>query len=943
MRNSFINKASTVMLLLIAVQLLQFHQVTAQVTVAAGTPPHEIKWLSVSALRSWFSNVGAEGEYFRRDRAVYVGQDQIDGLCWPNEYNARMKGVKCAKAMWVGTTNYNDPVANKVFPYKVISIGPRVAFSGTQVIPEEFSLAGKFSHPLVYVDGVSSSARDFDDDLDKEEGLSFKPDRMIVNTFHTSIGLTVTRKVLAFAQQYHDNYYIYEYTLKNTGIVGLNGKKRPDQTLTGVTLFLQHRYAFPGESYSGRGFGDWFPAGASYGRNTINDAVGQDESHTLPAPNDFQAVFSYWGPFSPTPYGGVEGDIGLPGPSATNVQLLAGTQFAGVAVLHIDKGPNDKSHDKTKYITTQFMASDATPHNYFSNEYDAAQMQQKYEAMIAGHSSQTHAEQVGKDANGWPNAFANTWGTSLPGAAGGFSAAQGFGTYTLAAGESVQIVVAEAVAGISREKMYEVARNWFTNNTSQFVLPSGYKGGGTTTDRNEYKNAWVFSGKDSLFQTFRRAIANYNSNYGIPQPPPPPDKFEVTSGGDRIRLSWSNSAESWPNFDGYRIYRAEGKTDTTFEMIWEGKGNSYDDKNAKRGFNYYYYIQTKDDGSTNDIQPGVPLVSSKYYTMTSNPAFLTRPAGLTLTTVKTFNNLQLFGKVTLDGNNGDTIRSIDYYGIKLPKSLLDSIGTVVRGVRVHLNGNLVLPSTFTVINDTIRFKGLPGLNISIALPNRTDTVRQILDTMLAQFQRSNTIEVMVISPVRKKDSIIVIGDGVTKNFNLPEPISDNKGIARYDVTVLNTSGAAISPSLYTVVADTLIFNQAPAISDTFSIELRSVRQRNYKLSEIRIVPNPFNIRAREMQFGTADPTTRDRIAFYNLPPVCKIRIYTETGDLIETINHTNGSGDEYWNSLTSSKQLVVSGLYIAHIEVTEDYRDDETQELLYKKGETVYKKFIIIR
>jgi len=29
----------------------------------------------------------------------------------------------------------------------------------------------------------------------------------------------------------------------------------------------------------------------------------------------------------------------------------------------------------------------------------------------------------------------------------------------------------------------------------------------------------------------------------------------------------------------------------------------------------------------------------------------------------------------------------------------------------------------------------------------------------------------------------------------------------------------------------------------------------------------------------------------------------------------NGSGDEAWNSITSSRQIIVSGLYIAHFDM----------------------------
>ena len=69
--------------------------------------------------------------------------------------------------------------------------------------------------------------------------------------------------------------------------------------------------------------------------------------------------------------------------------------------------------------------------------------------------------------------------------------------------------------------------------------------------------------------------------------------------------------------------------------------------------------------------------------------------------------------------------------------------------------------------------------------------------------------------------------------------------------------------------------------------------------------------------------------FYNIPGQCTIKIFTERGDLITTIEHTDGSGDEAWNSITDFRQVIVSGLYIAYIETPD--------------GESIHKKFIIIR
>ena len=100
------------------------------------------------------------------------------------------------------------------------------------------------------------------------------------------------------------------------------------------------------------------------------------------------------------------------------------------------------------------------------------------------------------------------------------------------------------------------------------------------------------------------------------------------------------------------------------------------------------------------------------------------------------------------------------------------------------------------------------------------------------------------------------------------------------------------------------------------------------------MPNPYNISAREIQFG--DQSTKDQIMFYGLPPKCIIKIFTERGDLIKTIRHIDSSGDESWDSTTSAGQVIVSGIYIVYFEVTEDTP-------VFKKGESIYKKLIVVR
>jgi hypothetical protein len=93
--------------------------------------------------------------------------------------------------------------------------------------------------------------------------------------------------------------------------------------------------------------------------------------------------------------------------------------------------------------------------------------------------------------------------------------------------------------------------------------------------------------------------------------------------------------------------------------------------------------------------------------------------------------------------------------------------------------------------------------------------------------------------------------------------------------------------------------------------------------QIRIAPNPYIISSNENALRF--PSEPDKIAFFNIPGNCVIKIYTELGELIKEIVHDDGSGDAYWNSITSSNQVIVSGIYIVVIE------NKDTNERTIKK------------
>ena len=99
-------------------------------------------------------------------------------------------------------------------------------------------------------------------------------------------------------------------------------------------------------------------------------------------------------------------------------------------------------------------------------------------------------------------------------------------------------------------------------------------------------------------------------------------------------------------------------------------------------------------------------------------------------------------------------------------------------------------------------------------------------------------------------------------------------------------------------------------------------------SDVRVVPNPYIISADKNTL--LYPGEENKIVFVNISGQCTIKIYSEIGELIQTINHNDGSGSQDWFLTTSANQFIVSGIYIAVI------TDDNT-------GDQEIVKFSIIR
>ncbi|HCY76618.1 MAG TPA: hypothetical protein DHV28_11930 [Ignavibacteriales bacterium] len=549
-------------------------------------PPVPIinNWLSAGSLHNWYSSIGSEVE-----EGFFPSQQY--GLQW--NAIAPYQDIQASKGLWIGATNFTDQNGD-FFPYKVVHTGPRVSGSG-QFFPTEFKMKSKFVPSIVFVNGNISKDKNITiDEIDP----NLFADRFIINRVNTQLGVTMTRKIFQFSQSYNDNYIISEYTFKNTGNVdGDSLIELPNTTLEGLYFYYMFRNAVCANVRNVIG------NATSWGINSMLDTRGDGVMNDPPG-EDFRAQYMWHGKLpSFTMYDNIGGPIWYPAlnvdPEDT-VGRLGASQFAGVVTLHADVSAENNSDDLSQPKTTSWEGSDE-PLTTNNDPYDIPKMTQEYTSWITrGHKSPRHAYAV--EPSGLPGFLQPTNDPAL-GTPGGFTFTNGYGPYTLAPGDSVTIVFAEAVSGISRELA-----------TSTGIQ---YKQGQINALQ---KNTIVFQSRDSLFQTFRNAIENYQSDYQIPQPPKPALTFNVSSDSIHVTLSWTIDELSPP--ENFRVYRSSGRRYNTPILIAElpSTSRSFVDTILQAGTDYYYYLSC-----VSPYQQGGPatppgrLESSRFYTQTYNP------------------------------------------------------------------------------------------------------------------------------------------------------------------------------------------------------------------------------------------------------------------------------------------------------------------------------------
>lgn len=547
---------------------------------------------------------------------------------WPAGYGFQENAVDIGH--WIAVKNLMEPDGN-VLPYYVAEGGTQTDDESEFNMPVSIKRYRRQAAPIVFVDGEEAGELWSESNYDYVNS-DLMAEEMIESIWNTGAGVTITRNSYAWSQQNHYDYIILDYTLENTGEMDNVTGVDQTQTLEDVFFVFQFEPRF-------RAGEDVFPV-HSVTRDDWAEFYGADpgDLHKILYAFDGKSLLQ----------GGVQYD-----PRPSDGFILA-PQYLGFGILHADKSPTDNSHWEELPNSVQWESYVGTP-SHAGGILDSD---------MYNYISQGTIRRKANDND--PTTLASK------------HVAMSFGPYTMAPGEKVNIVLVETVGGISQAECQRIG--------------ALYKSGSISESE---KDNMVATGFDSMVTEVGLAKWAFEQEYKVPEAPPAPD-LTVESGPGKVTLKWSDvSGVADPHtgendFAGYKVYRSEGRDDSTFTLIFTCGGssgnavtNEYIDREVRRGFAYYYYVTAYDDGSSNTwgIQPGQSFQSSIFGNRTRVAAHPVRAPENTVENVRVvpnpynINSINLFtgerdkvlfvnlppkGTIRIFSLSGDLVKTIEH-------------------------------------------------------------------------------------------------------------------------------------------------------------------------------------------------------------------------------------------------------------------------------------------
>jgi hypothetical protein len=454
--------------------------------------------------------------------------------------------------------------------------------------------------------------------VDPSQCIGTSDQSIIVTNGYVTPNIQIQKKVLAWSQQFHDNYAIIDLTITNNS----------SDTLTGVYIAMSDGEYLPTLAdghipspgpvdqfattrkwfhYYGADQNDTLRVYYCYTSDdpeTAGDRIGQPLTQQGGRLLDYNFVFMACLHASKQPY--------IPTPSYTGVIDPNDEDDMNQPMVTVAANKPTLNLPMVNQTFNPVGTDAATVYNFISGTMLTSEDMTGTNIRPGHHRK--NIDELGEVAPGGENGmspFSNSFEVMH----------MSFGPYTFGPGQQIRIVKATGIAGISREKAVEVGREWLSDSrygtntlddpepgslTGSFPATFVFPANATTTDIK--KDKWVSTGIDSVMLTVSRAKYNFLTGYNAPSTPPPPSFVNVAGSSEGVLLRWSDAAaEALPNFSGYRIMKKVGPTDSTYyREIYRSDATDKDtvhryvDRNVRVGANHYYYIQSMADISPTD-------------------------------------------------------------------------------------------------------------------------------------------------------------------------------------------------------------------------------------------------------------------------------------------------------------------------------------------------------
>ncbi len=440
----------------------------------------------------------------------------------------------------------------------------------------------------------------------------------------------------------------------------------------------------------------------------------------------------------------------------------------------------------------------------------------------------------------------------------------------------------------------------FSDNTSIFYgsgpFPlEGRKLGELVGQTERFSMALVFGeDQDDILRNKETVQAIYNANYNFSKPPLKP-RVTAVPGDGKVTLYWDDLAEKSydrflqrKDFQGYMIYRSTDYAFNEINLITDTYGSTkyykpvaqFDKKDGIKGFH------------PTDIA-GVQF-------------YLGDDTGLTHVWTDTMvENGRTYYYAVVSYDEGDSLLGD---GRGLAPTPCASI------IDIDVSGNIRFD-----VNTVAATPQAPAAGYQ---PARIENLEHIAG------DGNGNIEIQIVDPNMVKEEhiyqVVFHGDTLgTKSYSVYEV-----GTINIDTLVQDCESVGIGEE--GPIFDGMrifVFNDSVTspfqTDDIFQFKTKaSYIDKNRAKTEIdliAVVPNPYIVTAEwegwtlsSLNFGRGER----KIYFIHLPRRAIIRIYTMSGNLVDTIEHdsTIDDGSEPWNLVSQDGMDIAYGIYIYHVE-----------------------------